>query len=92
MTSYPTEYQHQLRSATSRMSKLAGRSETVLVHAAHRIFRRHPSSGSSSVRGVQLKVLNKLVKQGLVEESPRGGLAARFLLLHALSENGLLKA
>jgi hypothetical protein len=75
------------------------RSEPVLVHAAHRMFREH-SSGSISLRissiaslqGVQLYVINHFVKQGLVEEGPRGELAARFLLLQALSENGLRKA
>jgi len=37
------------------------------------------SSSSSSLQGVQLNELNKFVKQGFVEEGPRGELAARFL-------------
>jgi hypothetical protein len=63
------------------------RSEPVLVHAAHRMFRKHKSD-KSTLRRLQLDVVNDFVKQGLVEKGPRGELAARFLLLQALSEVG----
>jgi hypothetical protein len=63
------------------------------------MFREHSSSSislrissSASLQDVRLYVLNHFVKQGLVDEGPRGDLAARFLLLQALSENGLRKA
>jgi hypothetical protein len=63
------------------------RSEPVLVHAAHRMFREHKSD-KCTLRSVQLDIIIDLVKQGLVEEGPHGELAARFLLLQALSEVG----
>jgi hypothetical protein len=63
------------------------RSEPVLVHAAHRMFREHKSD-KCTLRSVQLDIINDLVEQGLVEEGPRGEPAARFLLLQALSKVG----
>jgi hypothetical protein len=59
-------------------------SEPVLVHAARRLFNESSSGATTEM----LSALNDLAKEGLVAEGPLGELAARFILLRALSESG----
>jgi hypothetical protein len=59
-------------------------SEPVLVYAAHPSFKeRQPNLVDEQLNG-----LNTLAQQGLVREGIRGELAAKFILLQALSKLG----
>ena len=71
-------------------SKISERA--VLVHAAHRLFTKLPpqtgkEEGASTA--LQLRRVNRHIEQGIVDPGPRGELAARFILLRALTKVGL---